>query len=372
MAHKEKVGVLLRGKKLNEEKREILLASKLIDPERYEIIFFGKKSGWVKTEIKQQGMSFVKLGKLADRHDFNASLKFTQILKKHKVTTILFRNFSSTNLLVTAKFLMKGKLRLVLIQNRHTREMDQDVLRTFRFNQIDAWVTPVSQTANGVKTLTNLPLERIHVLPMPIPRKPFQVDTEEISLRKSILFDEVPAVVLGWAVPTDRSLFQRTSRLLLKVLRANPAVKVCLNLEGGGSLDEFYAEIPEMRMFKDRIKATSFSSKDADMYVHLDYLMIDIELEPFAGLFNRALLAGVVPIAPKSVLTGELSQNGSLGILYNEANYAEVLEKISDTEAKEAYKDRICDHIGKQFTKKRFKNDLETLLESLPKKAEAS
>jgi hypothetical protein len=371
VANKEKVGILLRGKKLNESKREILLAAKLVDSFRFEVKVFAKKSSWIKAEIKQNGMEFVKLGKLADRHDFNASLKFTQILKKHKVTTILFRDFDSTNLLVTAKYLMKGRLRLVLIQNRHTRELDQDVLRTFRFNQIDAWVTPVSQTANGVRILTNLPSEKIHVLPMPIPRKPFQVDEEEVRLRKNILFGEVPPIVVGWAVPSDRSLFQRTSRLLLKILRANTEVRVCLNLENA-TIEEFLAEVPELKIFENRMKATSFSHKDADMYVHLDFLLVDIEHEPFAGLFNRALLACVVPVASKSVLTGELSLNGSLGIVYSEVNCNDVIEVVNNEAIRKQYQTRIREHIGKQFTKKRFKNDLETLLDSLPKKAEAS
>ncbi len=315
---------------MDASKREILTAARIVNKGDFSISLFGMSKSKAKAAASHARLNYVKLGKIAGRHDFNASLKFTQLLKDKDISTVIFRDHRSTNLLVTAKFLMKGRLRLVFIQDRHLSEMKPDFLHTFRFNQIDAWITPINQTANSVKAATHLALDKVHVLPLPIPRKPFQFDEDERSLRKSILFGDAESLVVGWSLPEgQQDLIQRTGRKLLQLLRLNKGLNVCLNLQGA-KLEDFFAEIPEMHAFKDVIRATPFDPHDADMYAHLDALFIDPEREPFVGITRRALMAGVLPIAPKSLVSDELLENGKIGIIYTERNNAEVFEKVVD------------------------------------------
>jgi glycosyltransferase involved in cell wall biosynthesis len=367
---KEKIGILIYGKKMNASKREILTAAKIINKGDFGVTLFGMSKGKLKATASHAHLNYVKLGKIAGRHDFDASLKFTKLLKDKEISTVIFRDHRSTNLLVTAKFLMKGRLRLVFIQDRHLSEMRPDFLHTFRFNQIDAWITPINQTANSVKAATHLALDKVHVLPLPIPRKPFQFDQDERSLRKSILFGDSESMVIGWTLPQSQELIQRTGRKLLQILRLNKGINVCLNLQGL-ALEDFFAEIPEMHAFKDVIRATPFDHHDADMYAHLDALFIDPEREPFAGITRRALMAGVLPIAPKSLVSDELLENGKMGVIYTERNNEEMFEKALNTAFLNSFKPKSQEYIGEKYTKKRFKENLEALIHALPKKARA-
>lgn len=370
MINQEKIGVLIYGKKPDSSIREILAAAKIINRGDFSVTLFGKNKSKAKGLASQAGLKYVKIGKKAGRHDFNASLKFTQLLKDKDISTVIFRDHRSTNLLVTAKFLMKGRLRLIFIQDRHLSELKPDFLHTFRFNQIDAWITPINQTANNVKVATNLALNKVHVLPLPIPRKPFQFDEDERSLRKSILFDQLDAIVVGWSVPQHQELIQRTGRKLLQLLRINKGIKVCLNLRGL-KREDFFAEIPELLAFKDVIKATPFDPHDADMYAHLDALFIDPEREPFVGIARRALMAGVLPLAPKSLVADELLENGKTGIVYSDTNASEIFEKAMNRTFLDSFRQESQSFIGEEYTKKRFKENLEALVRALPKKASA-
>lgn len=361
---------MIHGKKLDASKREILTAAKIINGGVFRVLLFGKNKSKAKAMASQSRLGYVNIGKIAGPHDFHAALKFTKLLKDKGISTIIFRDHRSTNLLVTTKFLMKGRLRLVFIQDRHLSEMKPDFLHTFRFNQIDAWIAPINQTANNVKVATNLALDKVHVLPLPIPRKPFQFDMDERNLRKSILFGDAESVVVGWSVPKDKALLQRTGRKLLQLLRLKKGIKVCLNLHGS-KLEDFFAEIPEMRAFKDAIKATPFDHHDSDMYAHLDLLFIDPEREPFAGITKRALMAGVLPLAPKSLISDELLDNGKHGLIYSDSDSAAKFEKALDPIFLANFREEVRVYIGEKFTKKRFKENLEALIHSLPKKARA-
>ncbi|MEM9051561.1 MAG: hypothetical protein AAGC47_05870 [Bacteroidota bacterium] len=371
MLKADKIGVLISGKKINQSNKELLDAARFLNEgDSYSVVVLSRKSKKINTLASESGLDVCRLRKTVEQKDFNASLKFSELLKQQEISTIIFRDFESTALLVTAKFLLKGRLRLVLVQEKHLYDIDKDVLSTFRFNQIDAWVTPINQTANGVKAVTNLPPDKIHILNMPIPRKPFSFDQEDRSIRKTILFDDSAHLVVGWSVPKQRDLFQRTARNVLQLIRLSLDFKICLNLPHH-SEREFFAEIPELKAYQKEIKFTDFDTQDADMYAHMDLLFIDPELEPFSGVANRAIIAGVVPVAPKSLVSNELLLNGDLGLLYSELESTTSLKQILNTSVLAQFRKRLDDYVGVQFTKKRFKENLEALLESLPKKAAA-
>jgi len=362
-----RVGILIVEKGLSKSTKELLEAARFINDGQNEVIVIAPKSKKIQTIIDEYRLMFCRIKRRHLGSDFKASLKFAQLIKEEKVSTIIYRDTNSTSILVKTKFLLKGRLRLVLIQDKHLADIGKDILSSFGYNQIDAWVTPINQTASGVKMLTNLPMERIHILNMPVPRKPFLLEEDQKELRKSVLFNDSTNLVVGWAVPIQRQLFQRTARKILRLLQNNQNVKVCLNLTHHSD-DQFYAEIPEMLAFKERIRTTSFDTHDADMYAHLDFLFVDSELEPFAGIITRAIISGVIPSAPKSLVSNELLKNGELGILYSERDSKLIDEKISSVAYLTSHRLSLEEYVGTQFSKKRFKENFEALLKSLPGK----
>ncbi|MCH2214702.1 MAG: hypothetical protein MK086_05980 [Flavobacteriales bacterium] len=371
MLKADNIGVLITGKRINQSNKELLDAARLMNEgDDYSVTILSRKSRKIRRFAEEAGLNTCSLKKIIDQRDFNASLKFSELLKEEEISTIIFRDFESTGLLVSTKFLLKGRLRLVLVQDQHLSDIDTDVLSTFRFNQIDAWVTPVNHTANSVKALTNLSPRKIHVFSMPVPRKPFSFDEDDRNIRKTILFEHPNYITVGWSVPRRRDLLQRTGRSILQLLRMGTGVKICLNLRYH-SEGEFFAEIPELKSFSKEIIVTEFDTQDADMYGHLDFLFVDVELEPFSGIVNRAIIAEVVPIASKSLVSNELLLNGELGILTSELGTEPVPRNLSESTILSEFRSRLNDYVGIQFTKKRFKENLEALLESLPAKADA-
>jgi hypothetical protein len=366
---KEKIGVLIYGKKLNSSKVEIIDAARILNKTAFKVSLFGKSKSKVKSVASQSHLQYVNLGKKLSRNDFSASLRFTKLLKDKGISTILFRDHRSTGLLVTTKFLLKGKLRLIFIQDRHLSEMKPDFLHTFRFNQIDAWITPMNQTAHTVKGATHLALDKIHIMPLPIPRKPFQFEEEERKLRKSILFGNSESIVIGWNVPESGAYVQRTGNMLVKLLRSAD-VKLCINVKNSDA-QNLYDAFPELAAFTSVTKITPFDPHDADLYAHLDVIFIDPEIEPFSGITRRALMAGVLPVAPKSLVADELLENGEKGMIYSEQDCGKALAEKINPSFLARFREKTQGQIGEKYTKKRFKENLEALIHSLPKKAKA-
>jgi len=365
----ERIGILIGKKSLNRSERELLGAGTLIDASRFRVTLLGKKKSKARRQAEDEGLEFVRVGKITKYKDFNAALRLSGILKEQEVTTVLFRDPEDSGLLVTTKFLMKGRLRLIFIQDRPISEMTRDFLLTFQFNQIDAWVTPLMSTAKNVKTATNLDHAKVHVFPLPVQRKPFvSIDENRSSDR-----DEVNGLRIGWNLPTDESTAARTAQRILDCMRQMECSSLVLNAPGWKEKNVFEF-LPVFKEFKKRIEVTSYCTDQPDFYSAIDLCFIDPEYEPFEGVAVRCLFSGVAPIVPKSMVSNELFENGELAWSYDPSETSfdsghDIFERVNQPDFRSKFRNSALKRIGKRYTRRRFKENLQALIEALPEKS---
>lgn len=364
----DRIGILIGGKALNPSERELLGAGTLIDTQGFSVTLLGKKKSKARVMAEDEGLEFVGLGKITKRKDFNAALKLSDILKKKGVTTILFRDPGDSGLLVTTKFLMKGRLRLIFIQDRPIRDMTRDFLLTFQFNQIDAWVTPLMNTAKNVKTATNLDHSKVHVFPLPVPRKPF------VSLGNRRARDQrKTGIVMGWNLPPDKEPATRTSMRIADCFEKFVGLSLIINAPGL-TMEEVFERLPLLRKFKTRIKMASMEMDEPTFYDKVDVCFLDPEYEPFGGMAIRCLFSGVPPIVPKSMLSNELFENGDLAWTYDTEDpsfesAARLYDRLGDPDFQSEFRQVALKRLGKRYTRKRFKQNIHALIEALPEKS---
>ncbi len=351
-------------------KREMLLTGQMLSKDSLEFVLIGRKKGEPYKKAKHSGLHRIGLGKSSVRNDFNASLRFANTLREEGISTLIFRDHKETGLLVTTKFLMKGRLRLIYIQDRPLAEMKRDFLHTFRFNQIDAWLTPLNHTATDVKRGTNLDHSKVHVIPIPISRKQFDFSDEERHKAKTQLFpnDSDPKII-GWHVPDEVGFIETTGKVLTELLKVHSDVRLSLN-GSAGSIDYLKEKIPDLFVDEHRIVISSYQVYDPQFYMGLDACMVDPELEPFLGVAYRTLLSGILPISRKCLIGNELFDNGKYSVEYGNGS------SLSDDDLMTLHLQNGAlpnsrKHIGKRLTKKRFKENLEALINALPKKSVA-
>jgi hypothetical protein len=64
------------------------------------------------------------------------------------------------------KFFSSGKIRLVYHQAMQLGVPKKDILHTFRFNRIDAWVSTLGYMKKQVLSHTKFPENKLHVIPL--------------------------------------------------------------------------------------------------------------------------------------------------------------------------------------------------------------
>jgi hypothetical protein len=368
---REQIGIVLHGKSLSVSERELVGAGVLIDTKNLPVTLFGKKNSKAKSTAKQEGLTFVRLGKkITKLKDFNAALRLSETLKVEGITTILFRDPRNSGLLVTTKFLMKGKLKLIFMQDRPIREMARDFLLTFQFNQIDAWITPLIQTAKNVKTTTNLDHSKVHVFPLPIPRKPYLRIGG--ALRRSDR-KEKQRITIGYHLPEDEALSGRSARRISACMGHCENMVLIVNSRSSSAVN-WVNRNNLMTPFADRVKYTTYRADHPDFYRKIDACFIDPENEPFEGIAVRCLFSGVMPVAPKSMITDELFANGKLAVTYD-VNHAHpeftsnLIAILEDPEALSNWHESAMKTLGKRYTKKQFKQNIRALVRALPRQS---
>lgn len=365
MKQPNRIGILIGSKNLSTSELQLLGAGRLMDREELPIKFLGKKKLKKRAEIADEGMEFVTIGKIIKRKDFNSALKLSNLLKSEDISVVLYRNPGDSALLVTTKFLMKGRLRLIFIQDRPIAEMSTDFLHTFQFNQIDAWITPLMQTAKNVKTSTNLDHSKVHVFSLPIARKPY------ISIENSI--ESNPSKenkTLGWFLPKRNDIKRRTALRIANILSEETRFTLLVNTQTRKS--DLREELPELLPFKDRIHLTAYPIDNPDYYANLNACFVDSESEPFSGISVRLLFSGVLPLVGKNLLSDELFENGKLCTYLlsdRKGQASEIYEKLDYPKFRQTLRAEALHTIGKRYSKKRFNQNIHALIEALPKKS---
>ena len=336
-----------------------------MDQEELPITLLGKKKLKKRSEIADEGMDLVRIGKIIKRKDFNSALKLSNLLKSEDISVILYRNPGDSALLVTTKFLMKGRLRLIFIQDRPIAEMNRDFLQTFQFNQIDAWITPLIQTAKNVKTATNLDHAKVHTFSLPIARRPY-VDikpTSDPSASKE-------KKSLGWFLPERDDLKARTALRIAKIFQEESKFTLLVNTRSRKK--DVLDELTELMPFKDQIQTTYHSIDAPDFYAKIDACFVDSEREPFSGISVRLLFSGVLPLVGKNLLSDELFENGKLCNYITsdgESEATKIYQKLNLPNFRNEFREEAKNILGKRYTKKRFNQNIRALIDALPKKS---
>ncbi len=304
-------------------------------------------------------------------YDFAGALSFRRALKKSKIDTILFRDHRETAILVTAKFLMKGKLRLVYCQAEALAPMKRDFLHTFRFNQIDAWITPYSATALEVKSETNLDHDRLHIIPIPF------VSRKRTPNNASPHHPKSGAFKIGFVVNTERTdesdqLFEAISVLSKRGVKA----EIILAFEGlklnEQQLQQKMVETSLRFGYTETPLVANLERSESTFWSECDAIFIGLHSEPFSGVSERAMANSIACIAFSSLLSKDIFADGHAAFLCKRDNVTDLAITIEMVMNNEDLRNEITSNAfelaKKELSVKMFSDHLINLLKALPKK----
>lgn len=326
MKQKLRIGFILSSDAHSTEVREMNALVKLFDKEgqKSTVLILASSS-----RIKTAGIEAAE-----EAGEYKAALKLATQAKKLKLDICLFRHFPLAGTLISAKTILKNKLRLVFVQTSPADYFKGDRLNVFRANQLDAWISPLQATANEVRSLTQIASGGLHILPMPFrlsqskKREAFKADfRKQHSIERSQL-------VLGVQLDATQAL-PREAQTLLRSLTQSALLRERLflyiewvNRAETSSKPEFESltnSLLELGMRNSFIQLEQSNWSNDHLSV-VDIALIIADEEPYSQKAQEAMERGVHCLGSGTQITTELLRNGEYGWLYIRGSEESMLE----------------------------------------------
>jgi len=330
----------------------------------------------VAQEIRSLSRSIETIKGKPSKLNFNDALHFKSMLKECDVKTMIFRDPALASFLVTTKYLRKGRLSLLFLQVRGIHGSSNDVLNTFRFSQLDAWITPLNATGNDVRNETNINSEKVHVLQYPLQLNKLSDDPKSIvKLREK---RKIPNDLLVLGLSVDGSGIPSDLKTLIAAISSSETLR-----EKSFILISIQHHEKKKKLRK-KLESILVSSNVFGMVLHTpsekkltktlsvsDALFLLPELEPFSGIGKLGLAGGIPCIAPNSLITAEILNNGEFGILYNRDSQEDLQHKLLEFTESSDIKDKFqgiqSEAVRNTADIDHFCENLENIIESIPK-----
>lgn len=373
---KQEIGILFGGKEFKHFIPELLDLACWLSKRGNEVTLFTTKKKWLKTYKRSSDFNIEKIKGKPEDLSFNEALKFKAKLKELNIKSIIFRDPVLASFLVTTKYLRKGRLSLIFLQIRGLNGMAKDSLSTFRFSQLDAWITPLNSTGNGVRKETNIDRDKVHVLQYPLQLNKISQGRESVGkLRKK---RKIPNDLMVLGMSIDNSQIPKDLIMLVESISISDSLRekafLLISVHHPKKQNKLQKELDELLISNSvfgMVIHTSTEKKLTKTLCVSDALFLIPDLEPFAGIGKMGLAGGIPCIAPYSLTTAEILNNGEFGVLYNRDSLDDLQRKLLEftesTEIKDKYSDIQSEVVKNSADIDHFCERLEDIITAIPK-----
>jgi D-inositol-3-phosphate glycosyltransferase len=137
-----------------------------LQQENFEIQVYGVAGSSFFQSATELGLPIQAVPRNKKYFDFNHARSLAKIFQKDGIEIVHFRDNRDLDFLGWVKFFSSGRIKLVYHQAMQLGVSKKDILHTFRFNRIDAWVSTLDYMKKQVLSHTRFPEKKLHVIPL--------------------------------------------------------------------------------------------------------------------------------------------------------------------------------------------------------------
>ena len=206
---------------------------------------------------------------------------------------------------------MGGKTRLVFHQGMQIPKPKRSLYHRLRFGAIDTWVAPLNWLKTQVSAHTNLPLEKVHVVPLGLDDKWFEPVPDRIATRRAARLElglSQEAFVVALVGRIDR---KKGQDVLVAALRSLPQDVHAL-IVGDPTLDTLSDYFDEVRAFvRDhelqwRVHFRPYDGSPRNAFLCADVIAVCSTQESVGSVTLEAMASGCAVIGTDSGGTAEI------------------------------------------------------------------
>lgn len=373
LAHK--VGIFFGGKAFKHLIPELLDLAYWLEKRGNSVVLFTPKKKWVRKHSRSADFQIEKVKGKPGKLNFNDALKLKAMFKAEDIKTVIFRDPELASVLVTTKYLRKGRLSLVFLQVRGINGISNDALNTFRFSQLDAWITPLNATGNDVRNETNIDSEKVHVVQYPLQLN--KLSNNPKSVLKQRKKRKIPNDLMVIGLSLDGDEISNDLKMLVTSISKSDLLRekafILISIHHHEKQKKLTKELDELLIANNvfgMVLHTPTEKKLTKTLSVSDALFLIPELEPFSGIGKMGLAGGIPCIAPYSLTTSEILNNGEFGILYNRNSVEDLQNKLIEftesSDIKDKFRDIQSDAVRNTADIQKFCENLENIISSIP------
>lgn len=137
-----------------------------LQQENFEIQVYGVAGSSFFQSATEMGLTIQVIPRNKKYFDFKHARSLAKIFQNDGIEIVHFRDNRDLDFLGWVKFFSSGKIKLVYHQAMQLGVSKKDILHTFRFNRIDAWVSTLDYMKMQVLSHTTFPEKKLYVIPL--------------------------------------------------------------------------------------------------------------------------------------------------------------------------------------------------------------
>lgn len=272
--------------------------------------------------------------------DFIQARSIARVFQLDHVNVVWFRDTRDMDMLAWVKRMSGQRIKLLYQQAMQFGVSKKDIVHTFRFQSIDAWVSTLNFLADQVKEQTHFPVERIHVVPLGTDPNTAR-GGNRATIRAKIGIDEkvLLAGVIGRIDPLKDQLcaIRALHQISEQFSEAHLLIVGESTRHEGNEYERSLRRHVNQLDLQNRIHFLPHTNKVNDVYAALDLFILTSKGETFGTVTIEAMSNGLAVIGTRSSGTPEII--GSSGLLFEPGNAIELAEQwtllLSDTSKRE-------------------------------------
>jgi glycosyltransferase involved in cell wall biosynthesis len=280
--------------------------------ENFEIQLYGVEGTSFFQSATELGLPILAVPRNKKYFDFMHARSLAKIFQKDGIEIVHFRDNRDLDFLGWLKFFSSREIKLVYHQAMQLGVPKKDIIHTFRFNRIDAWVSTLNYMKKQVLSHTKFPEKKLHVIPLGTNLDSTSIHSKEEARKLLNLHsDKFLVGVVGRLDEKKGQLEVIQALSLLKDSEKNIHV-VFIGDKTKNEADAYVQKLQHAIEFNHLQEKTTFLPHQSDMqllYSAFDLVIVPSWEETFGTVTIEAMASGVPVIGSNTAGTAEILEN---------------------------------------------------------------
>lgn len=250
--------------------------------------------------------------------------KLSRVCKKEKFDAIIIGLSSNISAAAILKLRGVNKTKMIYLQQMELGISKRDMLHSFLYRHLDAWITPLEILKNQVYNRTRIRKDKVRVIPLCIDTGVFKNGPDKMAARKILSLPQDGFVIgmIGRLDPWKGHItFLKALSLLIK--KGYPVTGLIAGVKEEDKSGSYFLQLKQIiaeEGLEEKVFLKPFSADVAFIFAALDFFAMCSHAETFGMVTVEALAAAVPVVGSDSLGTKEILASGKYGLMAEPGN----------------------------------------------------